>query len=166
MRFTLILSANIWLCEHLLFVKILWTLSWNFFLYIYIYINRFLFEDEGCCDFLLLFSHDYFQLLRIKNPNFCTIFMNIGIKIMTFTCINVVTKWRSKVSLILWHISVLDMCTCWNCTWPNPRIVRCPNLKFTFNCLAWIQLKPFCDLFYPEQTPICCKMIHSVHFDK
>jgi len=49
--------------------------------------------------------------------------MNIKIKIMTFTCTNVVTKWRSKISLILWQISVLHVCTCWNCTWPSPRSI-------------------------------------------
>jgi hypothetical protein len=85
-----------------------------------------LFEDEGCCDFLLLFFRVCVQLLHIKNSSFYTIFMNTGIKIMTFTCINVVTKWKcmaSKINLILRQVSVLDECTCWNYTWPSPRSI-------------------------------------------
>jgi len=52
--------------------------------------------------------------------------MSTGIKIMTFTCIYVVTKWRSmasEINLILWQVSILDVCTCWNYTWPSPRSI-------------------------------------------
>jgi hypothetical protein len=63
------------------------------------------------CNYFLMFALNYCT----SNISISVLLkMNIGIKIGTVTYVNVVTKLKSvasRINLILWQVSVLDMCT-------------------------------------------------------